>query len=75
MSEDCKEFYFVITEDMEDWRVDKCLSELIDSLSRSYIQKLISNGGITVNDKPPKASYRVKAEDKLRVIPPLLISF
>lgn len=74
MSEDCKEFYFVITEDMEDLRVDKCLSELIDSLSRSYIQKLITNGRITVNGKVSKASFRVKAEDKLRVILPPAIT-
>ena len=37
------EFRFEITEEMEDERIDKCLSMLIDSLSRSYIQKLIKD--------------------------------
>ena len=32
---------FVIEEDNEDERVDKLLSMLLDSLSRSYIQKLL----------------------------------
>ena len=30
-----------MTEEMEDERIDKCVSMLIDSLSRSFIQKLI----------------------------------
>ena len=33
------QYRFQITEDMEDERIDKCVSMLIDSLSRSYIQK------------------------------------
>ena len=35
------EFRFEITEEMEDERIDKCLSMLMDSLSRSFIQKMI----------------------------------
>ena len=34
-------FRFEITEELEDERIDKCLSALIDSLSRSYIQRMI----------------------------------
>lgn len=73
MSENLSEFYFVITEEMEDERVDKCLNELIDSLSRSYIQKILSDG-VTVNGKKIKASYRVKADDEIRVILPPAIT-
>ncbi|MGN1147675.1 MAG: RluA family pseudouridine synthase [Lachnospiraceae bacterium] len=59
------EFRFQITEEMEDERIDKCISMLIDSLSRSYIQKLIKEEAVTVNGKPAKGSYRVKAEDEV----------
>lgn len=74
MSENLNEFYFVITEELEDERVDRALSELIDSLSRSYIQKLLSEGGITVNGKSIKSSYRVKSDDQIRVIVPAAIT-
>lgn len=68
-------FDFVITEEWEDERIDKCLNGLIDSLSRSYIQKLLSEGGISVNGQViSKASYRVKAEDKVQLIlPPAVV--
>jgi len=35
------------------------------ALSRSYIQKLLAEGLITVNGCPAKANYRVKAGDKI----------
>ncbi len=65
-----KEFQFVITEELEDERIDKCLNTLIDSLSRSYIQKLMAEGGITVNGKGVKSSYRCHAEDEVKLLLP-----
>lgn len=59
------EFRFQITEEMEDERIDKCMSMLIDSLSRSYIQKLIKENAVFVNGKPVKGSYRVKTDDEV----------
>ncbi len=59
------EFRFQITEEMEDERIDKCMSMLIDSLSRSYIQKLIKENAVFVNGKAIKGSYRVKADDEV----------
>lgn len=59
------EFRFQITEEMEDERIDKCMSMLIDSLSRSYIQKLMKEDAVTVNGRPVKGSYRVKTEDEV----------
>lgn len=56
-------FCFEITEREEDERLDKCLAMLVDSLSRSFIQKLIGDGNVRVNGVPAKASYRVKPED------------
>ena len=70
MAEALKEFHFIITEEMEDERIDKCLNTLIDSLSRSYIQRLLTDGSVTVNGKCMKPSYRVKAEDEIQLILP-----
>lgn len=47
----------------EDERLDKCLALLTDSLSRSYIQKMILEGNVKVNGIAAKASYKVKQED------------
>lgn len=57
------EFRFEITEEMEDERIDKCLSMLIDSLSRSFIQKMIKDEAVTVNGKIVKGSYKVRVDD------------
>lgn len=59
-------FTFCVTEEMEDNRIDKCLMELMDSLSRTYIQKLIKEGCVLVGGAPVKANYRVRAEDLLK---------
>ena len=59
------EFRFQITEEMEEERIDKCMSMLIDSLSRSYIQKLIKEEAVFVNGRPVKGSYRVKSDDEV----------
>lgn len=68
-----KELCFQITEEMEDERIDKVLSGFIDSLSRSYIQKLLKEGRIQVNGNFIKANYRVKCEDEIRFeLPPAI---
>ncbi len=65
-----EEFWFQITEEMEEERIDKCISMLIDSLSRSYIQKLIKEEAVSVNGKPVKSSYRAKVEDEVSLLLP-----
>lgn len=60
-----EELRFQITEEWEDERIDKCINGLIDSLSRSFIQKLIKDGQVFVNGKAVRANYRVKAEDEI----------
>ena len=40
------------------------------SLSRTYIQKLIREGAITVNGKPSKPGYKLRAGDKVSLILP-----
>lgn len=58
-------FRFEITEEMEDERIDKCMSMLIDSLSRSFIQKMIKEEKVLVNGKTVKGSYKVKTDDEV----------
>lgn len=57
------EFRYEITEEWEGERIDKCLAMLIDSLSRSFIQKMIKDEAVRVNGLPVKGSCRVKAGD------------
>ncbi len=48
-------------------RLDKFLSEKIEDITRSYVAKIIEEGGITVNGKVAKASYKLKEGDELNV--------
>ena len=66
------EFNYVVTDEYEGIRVDKLISELIDSLSRSYIKKLIDDGKVFVGGKKVKASFTVSEGDRILMeIPPL----
>ena len=49
-----EELRFQIADEMEDERIDKCMSLLVENLSRSFIQKLIKDGNVLVNGKPGK---------------------
>lgn len=70
MAEGLQEYNFIISEDMEGVRIDKCVSLLAESLSRSYIQKLLDDGKLTVNGRTVKASYRLNAEDYVCLLIP-----
>ena len=52
-------------EDPEDVRLDKWMSESLENLSRSFIQKCIKEGQVLVNGKPQKAGYRLKVDDEI----------
>ena len=53
-------------------RVDRYLAAQEElSLSRSYIQKIIAEGGVLVNEAPVKASFRLREDDRIRLtVPP-----
>lgn len=46
-------------------RIDKYLANLFDGKSRSFIQNIIENENILVNNKKVKASYKLKECDKI----------
>ncbi|MCH5249631.1 MAG: RluA family pseudouridine synthase [Lachnospiraceae bacterium] len=60
-----EQFSYRIGLDDEDERIDKWISNTLQDLSRSYIQKLIKDDLVFVNGKPQKASYRVKVDDEI----------
>ena len=64
------EIVFEITPEMEGERIDKCISNYIESLSRSYIQKIIKDGKAYVNDAPVKSNYKVRVDDKVQFMIP-----
>ena len=57
----------MVSEEQEDLRIDRYLSEACEELSRSYIQKLLKNQDVLVNGGPVKASYKVVAGDQIEV--------
>ncbi len=65
------EYEFLIKEEKEAERIDKFLSEAIGDLSRSFLQKLLKEQQVMVNEKPVKANYRLRTGDRIRVcVPP-----
>lgn len=58
---------FQITGDEENQRIDKYLSICMTDSSRSYIQKLIKDGNVTIEDKLVKANYKVVSGNKIHV--------
>lgn len=58
-----EEFELVSSEEGE--RIDRFLSGKRDDLSRSYIQKLIKEGNVSVNAAPVKPNYKVCTGDHI----------
>ncbi|MGF6989058.1 23S rRNA pseudouridine1911/1915/1917 synthase [Lachnospiraceae bacterium PF1-21] len=63
--------YFTVAES-DNERIDKFLSEELEDISRSRIQKLIKDGCLSVNGKTAKASYILQAGDELALEIPAL---
>ena len=51
-------------------RIDRCLSDKYEDLSRSYLQKLLKDQGVTVNGKIVKANYKLQAGDLVQTTVP-----
>ncbi|MFN7944597.1 MAG: RluA family pseudouridine synthase [Blastocatellia bacterium] len=48
-------------------RLDAFLAAQLGDVSRSAIQRAIESGDVTVNDRPAKPSYKVRAQDEIQV--------
>lgn len=65
-------YYYTVEKEQEGMRLDQFLAAELTEHSRSYIQKLIKEGRVMVNDKAMKPGGRIQADDKiLMTVPPL----
>ena len=75
-NKDDKVYSFIV--DRPGTRLDKYIVEKCPELSRTYAQKLITDGYITVNDREGKAGLKLNAGDRVNIIipptPPNLLS-
>lgn len=56
---------FIVDIESAGKRIDVYLSEMIENMSRSQIQKIIGEGNVTVNEKIVKSNYKLKEEDEI----------
>lgn len=54
-----------IVEGGDSLRIDRYLSDNLQDLSRSYLQKLLKNGGVSVNGNAVKSNYKVCDGDRI----------
>ncbi len=55
----------IVDENTESARLDVCLSELYEGISRSKIQTAIKSGKVTINGEIKKPSYSLKTSDRI----------
>ncbi|SDQ09525.1 RluA family pseudouridine synthase [Carnobacterium viridans] len=67
-----QEHNFIINE--ESGRLDKVLTDLLPSITRSHIQQWIKEGNVSVNGEKLKANYKVQQGDEIAIIEPELVS-
>jgi len=66
---------YKIKVDIDGMRLDKYISSKYPKLSRTYIQKLVSEGYVTVNDDTSRSSRKLSRGDQLNIaIPPTIPS-
>ena len=58
---------FIVEDTADNIRIDKYLKELLPDQSRSYIQKLLKDGHILVNNSIIKPNYKVKPDDRIQI--------
>ena len=59
-----------IEEAYDDIRIDKVLAAYLTELSRTYIQKLLEGGNVTLAGKTLKANFKVSAGQEIEVLLP-----
>jgi len=65
-----EELVFTVPGEAAGTRVDIFLSRANPQLTRSYLQKLIGEGLVTVNDREVKANYKLKVHDSIALLLP-----
>lgn len=65
LSDDDRTLEFLVNYKIESIRLDQFLTAHFADLSRSFIKKAIDAGGVRINDKPTKPSYKVRWGDHI----------
>ncbi len=65
-----EEKFFNVKSNESGLRIDKYLADRMQEKSRSYIQKLIEDKNVFVNDKEIKSNYKVREEDTIKILIP-----
>lgn len=61
---------FIVDEDSKSLRLDVFLSRYFEDKSRSYLQNLIEEGNVKVNEKLKKSNYKLKLGEKVSILIP-----
>lgn len=61
---------YSVTQENKGTRIDKFLADHMEGASRSFLQKLIKEEHVLVNEKPVKANYRLSLDDKVIITIP-----
>lgn len=67
---DIQELKSIVSDSESSTRIDKYVTQKVTTLTRSYIQKLIKKGYISVNGESIKSNYKVRANDSVTIILP-----
>jgi 23S rRNA pseudouridine1911/1915/1917 synthase len=59
-----------LTAEVSDKRIDAWLSGKVGDYSRTYIQKLVEEGSVTVNGGTVKTNYKLKEGDAVKIVIP-----
>jgi 23S rRNA pseudouridine1911/1915/1917 synthase len=65
-----EEHYIEIKDELAGSRLDKVLSSELPDMSRSYLQQLIKDEAVFVNNQKAKANYKCRPGDQLKVVVP-----
>lgn len=58
---------FTVTDECNKERIDKYLATQLSDYTRSFLQKLVKEGQVTVNEQVVKANYKVVTNDRITI--------
>jgi len=64
---EAKQLHLTVSDDSDGSRLDKFLADHLEDYSRSFLQKLIADKHIQVNQQPVRASYRLSTGEQIHI--------
>ncbi len=58
---------FIVSDSQDQERIDKCICEQYEELSRSHVQRLIEEGAVLCNGNPCKSNKKVSVNDRIEI--------